>query len=146
MKIGMTIWGNRISPVFDSAQTILLATVKNGEIVSEAKEFIPGNIPTNLAKMLVAKEIDTLICGAISEQPARIIESAGITLVSFVAGNAEKLLHAYAHGGSVERFLMPGCGSNCREKDRTKQQPQSTQSPDSLVRLISKQRSVGKSR
>lgn len=146
MKIGMTIWGNRISPVFDSAQTILLATVKNGEIVSEAKEFIPGNIPTNLAKMLVAKEIDTLICGAISEQPARIIESAGITLVSFVTGNAEKLLHAYARGGSVERFQMPGCGSNYREKKRTGQQPQSTQWPDSLVRFISKQRYVGKQR
>jgi len=140
MKIGMTIWGNRISPVFDSAQTILLATVKDGEIINEAKEFIPGNIPTSLAKMLVAKEIDTLICGAISEQPARIIESAGINLVSFVTGNAEKLLQAYASGGSVEHFLMPGCGSNCRKNKRSGQQRQATSSSSKVQSALSKHR------
>jgi len=118
MKVAMTIWGNRVSPVFDSAQTILLARIENKRVCSQSKEFIPGKIPTSLARMLVDKKIDTLICGAISKQPAHIIESAGITLVSFVTGNGEKLLQAYACGISIENFMMPGCATGCRSNRR----------------------------
>ncbi len=122
MKVAMTIWGNRVSPVFDSAQTIVLATIENQAVISQTREFIPGRIPESLARILVEKEIDTLICGAISKQPAHIIESAGITLVSFVAGNSEKLLETYARGGSIKDFVMPGCHSGQRsKKDRPAQ-------------------------
>lgn len=116
MKIAMTVWGNRVSPVFDSAQTILLAEIENETVVWEQREFIAGQIPTRLARMLVDRGIDTLICGAISEQPATIIESAGIKLVSFVSGNAEKLLAACARGVSTDDFKMPGCGQSCRRQ------------------------------
>jgi predicted Fe-Mo cluster-binding NifX family protein len=118
MKVAMTVWGNRVSPVFDSAQTILLARIENSQVGGQTKEFIPGKIPVNLARLLIEKEIDILICGAISKQPAAIIESAGIQLVSFVAGNAEKLLRAYARGISIETFIMPGCSAGGRNQNR----------------------------
>ena len=113
MKIAMTVWGNRVSPVFDSAQTIVLAEIKDRAVTWEQREFIAGQIPTRLARMLVDKGIDTLICGAISEQPARIIEAAGITLISFVSGNAAKLLEACAAGTLSDEFKMPGCRPAC---------------------------------
>ncbi len=113
MKIAMTVWGNRVSPVFDSAQTIMLAEIQDRAVMWEQREFIAGQIPTRLARMLVDREIDTLICGAISEQPARIIEAAGITLVSFVSGNAAKLLEACATGTLSDEFKMPGCRPAC---------------------------------
>ena len=118
MKIAMTVWGNRVSPVFDSAQTILIAEIENRVLRSQSREFIPGKIPATLARLLVEKKIDTLICGAISKQPAHIIESAGIRLVSFVTGNAEKLIEAYASGAAIEDFRMPGCGIGRRAKSR----------------------------
>lgn len=113
MKIAMTVWGNRVSPVFDSAQTILLAEIDANEVVWEQREFIAGQIPTRLARMLVDKGIDTLVCGAISEQPAGIIEAAGINLISFVSGNAQRLLEACAQGISTDEFRMPGCPGAC---------------------------------
>lgn len=113
MKIAMTVWGNRVSPVFDSAQTIVLAEIQDRAVTWEQREFIAGQIPTRLARMLVDRGIDTLICGAISEQPARIIEAAGITLVSFVSGNAAKLLEACATGTLSDEFKMPGCRPAC---------------------------------
>ncbi len=111
MKVAMTVWGNRISPVFDSAQTILLAEIEDGKIVAQQRQFLPRLVASGLARMVVEKEIDTLICGAISERPAQIIQQSGITLLSFVGGNAERFLEAFAAGRPLELFRMPGCQS-----------------------------------
>ena len=109
MKVAMTVWGNRISPVFDSAQTILLADIEDGKIVDRRREFLPRMVAPGLARMVAENGIDTLICGAISERPSQIIKQSGIKLLSFVGGNAENFLEAYAEGGPLELFRMPGC-------------------------------------
>ena len=41
MKIAITIWGNRISPVFDAARTLLVARIENRTILK--KRYIPFN-------------------------------------------------------------------------------------------------------
>ncbi len=109
MKVAMTVWGNRISPVFDSAQTVLLADIEDGRIVDQRREFLPRLVASGLARMLVERGIDTLICGAISEQPAEIIQQADVNLLSFVGGNADKFLSVYAADQSIDSFMMPGC-------------------------------------
>ena len=111
MKVAMTIWGNRISPVFDSAQTIVLAEIEQGTVVSEKREFLPRLVASRLARMVTETGIDTLVCGAISEHPARIIQQSGIELLSFVGGNADQFLAAYAAGEPLDSFMMPGCES-----------------------------------
>jgi hypothetical protein len=35
MNIAITIWGNRISPVFDASKTLLIVKIDNGEIVDQ---------------------------------------------------------------------------------------------------------------
>lgn len=109
MKVAMTVWGNRISPVFDSAQTILLADIDDGVVVDEQREFLPRMVATGLARMVVDRGIDVLICGAISERPARIIQQSGIRLLSFVGGSVDEFLSAYAAGRPIGPFMMPGC-------------------------------------
>ena len=108
MKVAITVWGNRISPVFDSAQSILLAEIEQGRIISRKREFLPRLVASGLARMVAEKQIDTLICGAISERPAQIIQQSGITLLSFVSGNAERFLEDFASGRPLELFRMPG--------------------------------------
>jgi len=109
MKVAMTVWGNRISPVFDSAQTILLADIENGEVIAQRREFLPRLVASGLARMLVEKNIDTLICGAISERPAQIFQQADIRLLSFVSGSADRFLETYAANEPIDSFVMPGC-------------------------------------
>lgn len=109
MKVAMTVWGNRISPVFDSAQTILLTDIEDGEIVDQRREFLPRLVASGLARMLVEKDIDTLICGAISERPAQIIQQADVRLLPFLSGNADRFLAAYAANESIDSYIMPGC-------------------------------------
>jgi predicted Fe-Mo cluster-binding NifX family protein len=124
MRVAITVWGNRISPVFDSAQTILLAEIENGTIISRKREFLPRLVASGLARMVAEKQIDTLICGAISERPAQIIQQSGITLLSFVGGNAERLLEDYAAGRPLELFRMPGCPKQ-RHSTTVSNEPQS---------------------
>ena len=111
MRVAITIWGNRISPVFDAAQTVLLATVVEKAIVDRTFEFIPLLVPVSIANKIVAFDPDILICGAISREPAHIIEDAGITLLSFISGKAEAVLQTFAQGKRVEDYSMPGCSS-----------------------------------
>ncbi len=114
MKVALTVWGNRISPVFDSAQTVLLAEVLDKKIIDKTFEFIPLLIPVAIARKIVDFNPDSLICGAISQEPARIIEDAGITLIPFISGKAEPILRAYAQNMAINQYCMPGCSTICR--------------------------------
>ncbi len=116
MKVAITVWGNRISPVFDSAQTLLLADILDKKVVGEKIEFIPLLVPVSIARKIVELNPDSLICGAISQLPAKIIEDAGIILVPFISGKAEPILRAYAQNMEISQFCMPGCGKACPRK------------------------------
>lgn len=110
MKIAITIWGNRISPVFDAAKTLLVAEIGNGGILKkEYISFDPHTLPVML-EMFTTKNISTLICGAISTHPAEIIVENDIRLVSFVMGNAHEFLESFTKSNNIEEsFIMPGC-------------------------------------
>lgn len=108
MKVALTVWGNRISPVFDSAQTLLVAEIINDKVVNKSFEPFDSNssdLPENLNKM----DVSVLICGAISERPASIIASSEIKLIPFVTGTPGQILDLYLSNkpASVSHF-MPG--------------------------------------
>ena len=109
MKIALTVWGNRISPVFDSAQTLLIAKVKNNMIIKKSYKPIDlkcAYFPDNLNKM----NISVLICGAISEVPTNTIVFSGIKLIPFITGNASQVLDLYLSNKPVPpEYFMPGC-------------------------------------
>ena len=66
MKVALTAWEDRISPVFDSARTLLIAEIKNGEIVDRRFETFIPDMFSRLSGTLDDLGIDVLICGAIS--------------------------------------------------------------------------------
>jgi len=109
MKTALTIWGNRISPVFDSANTLLIVEIKNQQVCSRRYEPFYPHSSSRLAERLADLDIEVLICGAISELPANIIEFAGVKLISFITGSVDEVLDAYVRGATfVYTFLMPG--------------------------------------
>ncbi len=111
MKMALTVWENRISPVFDSAQMLLIAEIKNKEVTKRRYEPFVPDLPSRMADRLSELDVAVLICGAISELPANIIEATGIKLIPFITGSADKVLDLYARGIKITpAFLMPGCG------------------------------------
>ncbi|MBU3915487.1 dinitrogenase iron-molybdenum cofactor biosynthesis domain-containing protein [bacterium] len=116
MKAALTIWENRISPVFDSADTLLIAEIQNNKIISRQCESFEVKRLHFLLEMLLNQDVSVFICGAISEHPARIIEAGTIKLIPFISGNTDEILDVFARGVPiVPGFLMPGCrGGACQ--------------------------------
>jgi predicted Fe-Mo cluster-binding NifX family protein len=110
MKMALTVWGNRISPVFDAAHMLLVVEIDNTEIISRRYEPFYPELPTRLAVRLAEMNVVVLICGAISEIPANIIETNGIKLIPFITGDAHEVIDAYVKDVPfMPTFLMPGC-------------------------------------
>ena len=119
MKIGLTVWDNRISPVFDAAHTLLVVEIEHNEVAE--KKYVPlqPGIPHHQVSRLMAQNIQALICGAISEVPARMVEASGIRLISFISGQTDDVLTAYINGNlQTPAFWMPGYGFQRRRRFR----------------------------
>jgi predicted Fe-Mo cluster-binding NifX family protein len=109
VKVAVTVWGNRISPVFDAARTLLVAEVADKKISGHYyTAFDPGS-PVDLVNTLKKHQITLLFCGAISQIPADLIADQHIDLICFVTGNARQFLDSFARARTVEpKHRMPG--------------------------------------
>lgn len=109
--VALTVWEDRISPVFDAAHDLMLVRIDQG-IISDRQilSFDPDRLSSFLS-VLEERKVECLICGAISEIPARMIIDSGIRLIPFISGKLGQVLDSVAKGEPiVPVFLMPGCG------------------------------------
>ncbi len=120
-RIAVTAWGDRVSPVFDSAQTLLLIEMAANKILERRyQHFHPWTLKHHLPYLLEL-EPEVIICGAISEEPALVLEKAGIMLISFISGEIEEILPLYMQGNKNWcGFAMPGC---CRRQPSCRRTP-----------------------
>lgn len=110
MKVAVTVWDERISPVFDSANMLLIVDIKNNKIKNISYKSFNPELAGCLAEELSLLGIEVLICGAISQAYSTLIEAGTIQLIPFISGNVNEVLESYAKGNSlVPVFLMPGC-------------------------------------
>ncbi len=124
MKIAITVWGNRISPVFDAASTLFVADIENRSILKKNYTSFNPTRPSDLVKLLKKMQVSILMCGAISTKPADLIVENDIKLISFVTGNALKLLDNFARKQTIEKtFMMPGCSKQYCWRYKSKKLP-----------------------
>jgi len=117
MKVALTVWQDRISPVFDVAQTLLIVELHNREIIKRFSEPMVPELSSRLAGWLKDLGVEVLICGAISHLPSAIVEAEGVQLLSFVGGNIEDVLKAYMDGMPITSiYALPGCGRRQRSQ------------------------------
>ncbi len=126
MKVALTTWNGRVSPVFDVARQVVLIDINEGRVVGRRDEALPGTEPQAQADRLAALGPQTLICGAISKAMAGLLAAVNIRVIPFTAGDVEKVLAAWLAGNLPDPALsMPGCcgrrhrqraGGRCREK------------------------------
>ncbi|MBT6337715.1 MAG: dinitrogenase iron-molybdenum cofactor biosynthesis domain-containing protein [Desulfobacula sp.] len=109
MKVALTIWGNRISPVFDSANTLMIVDLENLKISDRVyKGFDPHDLK-QFSCILKNCKIDILICGAITDDRSIFIEQNGIVLIPFIFGNTDKILAILINEKHrISDFIMPG--------------------------------------
>jgi predicted Fe-Mo cluster-binding NifX family protein len=112
MKVALTVWENRISPLFDSARTLLIVDITDQTATGRYFEPFHCESPSSRAAKLSDLKVQVLICGAVSDLFAKMIETYGIRIIPFVAGAVDEVIDAYLMGAiSSSRFQMPGCGT-----------------------------------
>jgi len=110
MKLALTTWNGRISPVFDVSRQVVVMETKSGKIINRQKHDLELSEPSVKVSRLTELGIDTLICGAVSRPLADMIVARGIKLVPFVAGETDQVAEAYLAGNLLNTvFAMPGC-------------------------------------
>jgi predicted Fe-Mo cluster-binding NifX family protein len=110
MKVALTVWEDRISPVADSARQVLVAEIVKGSICSREFEHFSNESLFFRAKRFVDLNIKAFICGAISDFYAGLVEGYGILLVPHVRGQVEDVLDAYMKKAFFNpKFETTGC-------------------------------------
>ncbi len=108
-KIAFSSWNSRVAPVFDVAGRICLVETEEGRILSETTDTLPAEEPVEKVRQLTRLRVNTLVCGAISRFLHDLVRSSGITVVPFVAGDLQEVIHAWIEGRLGDSFAMPGC-------------------------------------
>jgi len=110
MRVAVAVWNNRISPVFDVAQRLLVCDLEGGRVISRREEDVSGLTPQERTARLGASGAQALICGAISRPMAAMVTATGVRLIPFVAGEVDEVLAAFSAGRlRGPAYLMPGC-------------------------------------
>lgn len=123
MQVAIPVWQDRISPVFDTARTVLLLQIENGKEISRSVMHLLQGYPPLRVRRLRDQGVELLICGAISRPFAHLCAGAGIRVIPWIAGRLEDVLEAFLAGRLPDpSFLMPGCRRG-RRRQRGPQGP-----------------------
>ncbi|UCF06343.1 MAG: NifB/NifX family molybdenum-iron cluster-binding protein [bacterium] len=116
MKLAIPIWNGRVSPVFDAARQILVVDVPEGGETSRREHQLSETYLPLRIRRLEAMGVDVLICGAISNPIAALVEAAGIRIYPWVSGDVEDVIEAFQKKDlESPRYYMPGFGGRrCR--------------------------------
>jgi predicted Fe-Mo cluster-binding NifX family protein len=118
MRVAITVWQERISPLFDTSQWLQVVDVDDEELKSHL-EYMGDQLPLAKVEKLKNLRADLLICGAITRPVYLDILRSGITVHPFICGRAEEVLEAYLRNKRIEgRFAMPGYGRRLRQRNR----------------------------
>jgi len=110
MKVAIPIRNGRISPVFDVATRLVVVESGGGETAERSEYSIVESGAEARAALLQELGVSTLICGAISNNAARIVARCGVTLFPWVVGEIDDVLEAFSTDSlDTDGFLMPGC-------------------------------------
>jgi len=105
----LAVWQDRVAPLFDVAQQLLLVEFESGRIVREQRASMPDVPAASKAIRLVELGTQLLICGAISEALQSLIMAHGIRVMPFLAGDITEIEQALLSDSlDLPKFAMPG--------------------------------------
>lgn len=120
MKIAVSNWNGRVSPVFDVSRQMVVVEIDQGIIQRKSEESLHEDIARKVEK-ISGDGIQFLICGAISQSLAEVLTLRGIQIIPFITGNVDDVIQAWiTYRLNRSCFAMPGCCGRGRHRLRTK--------------------------
>lgn len=110
MRTALSIWNNRIAPLFDVARHLWVVELSAGRITGQTAAQFPDDNLLDRVMQLRGLQVEQLVCGAITRSAAELLTSSGIRVNSFIAGEVDQILLAVQAGRlGDEKLKMPGC-------------------------------------
>ncbi len=111
MRVAIAHWQDRISPVFDVSDRLLLIDIEDGRELSREDNVLNCSGPFERAREVYRLGVQVLLCGAVSRPLETALISAGVRVIGFICGGLEDVLNAYIKGRLADKcFQMPGYG------------------------------------
>lgn len=105
----MPVFRDRVSPVLDTCHRMALIDPGTRDHREPRTVSCEGVSLAERVRELQRLGVGTVICGALSEALANLLEAGKIRLISGVSGEVREVLEAYLNGRlNDERFRMPG--------------------------------------
>lgn len=98
MRIAVTRWGERVSPLFEAAAWLLIVETDRQGVCGRFEAGMDQLDCAARIRLLRGLHVDILICGAIERNTRRRLETAGLTVAYDVCGFWEEALRACLKG------------------------------------------------
>ncbi len=109
MRIAIAHWQDRISPVFDVSNRVLLIDIEDGRELKREDNVLNCRGPFERAREVYRLGVQVLLCGAVSRPLETALISSGVRVIGFICGGLEDVLSAYINERLADdRFQMPG--------------------------------------
>ncbi|MBN2022230.1 MAG: NifB/NifX family molybdenum-iron cluster-binding protein [Pirellulales bacterium] len=112
-KVAIATFGTRVSPRFDCAPAVLVVTVDDGRATAREEHAASDWAPGERIGRLVTAGVDTVVCGGIDCWSVEALQSAGVTVYAWVAGEIDDALDALLRGDLDGQPAAPPRG-RCR--------------------------------
>jgi hypothetical protein len=115
-KIALAVNNVFMVTVLDFAHTLLIVEIDH-KTVQKGSIKISDALPSLRAHRLKTLQIDTVLCGAVSDPLSMLLWHYSIELFSGLAGNADSVLNAFIKG-ELPRFHAPDFRPGFRGRGR----------------------------
>jgi len=119
LRVAIPYWGNRISPVLDTAENFLFVDIQNGKCVKKDEISFSGKSHFEKVDYLKKHSVNWLLCGAISDYYYNLFSAKRIKIIPWLRGDIDHVLEAFLCNNLFEPgFVMPGCKGFGRRRRR----------------------------
>jgi predicted Fe-Mo cluster-binding NifX family protein len=110
VKLAITVWNERIAPVFDSAgRAVILEVCRRSVKERYEVDLVRQNTAAKIAE-LRKEGVGLIICGALSREAEAMILEQEMLVLPFVAGSLDAVIKAWIERQlNNDDFSMPGC-------------------------------------
>ena len=110
MKIAVPVWDQRVSPVLDTADRVLIYEVE-GSTITPCGEVFLGQSETVERARIISEAADVLVCAALSQPLESCLAGYDVDVRGWLMGDPRGLVEIVAYGNDPgSEWYMPGCG------------------------------------
>ena len=118
MKIAIPLFYNRVSPRFDFAPTLLVATIEKNQIVEKREIRLKNYTFLQRSALLRDLGITTLICGGVQGFLTRSLGNQNVQVIAPVAGEVSEVLERFLEGTLCSSFKPCCAAKRCQRRNR----------------------------